>query len=77
MTDIELAEKLKDRFAHAERNATSLAVHLFGIEYGGIIKNEEHMIRKIVELAGLEKGYIPELSKGVKLSSYVTLKSIE
>lgn len=75
MTDAELAEKLKENFSNADRNATSLAVHLFGIEYGEIIKAEGHTIRRIIELAGLEKGYLPELSKGVKLSTYVSRKS--
>ncbi len=51
-----------------------MQVHLFGIEYGEEIKQGEYKISDIVALAGLDKGYVSEVSKGVKLSTVVERK---
>jgi hypothetical protein len=67
----ELARILREKYDSAKCKEISLQVHLFGIEYGEVIKEKGYKVSKIVEMAGLEKGYIPEVSKGVKLSSYV------
>ncbi len=71
MMEEELARILREKYDSAKCKEISLQVHLFGIEYGEVIKEKGYKVSKIVEMAGLEKGYIPEVSKGVKLSSYV------
>ena len=71
MMEEELARILREKYDSAKCKEISLQVHLFGIEYGELIKEKGYKVSKIVEMAGLEKGYIPEVSKGVKLSSYV------
>ena len=74
MMEEELARILREKYDSAKCKEISLQVHLFGIEYGEVIKEKGYKVSKIVEMAGLEKGYIPEVSKGVKLSSYVVLR---
>ena len=57
-----------------ELEEAGLQVHLFGIEYGSEIRRCNYKISKIVELSGLDKGFSAEVSKGVKLAPYVSLK---
>ena len=74
MTEADLAAILRERHNSARCKEISMQIHLFGIEFGEVIRENGYKVSRIVELAGLEKGYIPEVSKGVKLSSYVVLK---
>lgn len=74
MMEEELARILREKYDSAKCKEISLQVHLFGIEYGEVIKEKGYKVSKMVEMAGLEKGYISEVSKGVKLSSYVVLR---
>ena len=74
MTQEDLALILKQRYDGAKRNEATMQVHLFGIEYGQVIKEHEYKIADIVALAGLDKGYAAEVSKGVKLSAVVVRK---
>ncbi len=71
MKQEELAEILRQRYEAAKRNEAAMQVHLFGIDYGEEIRNRGYRIVDIVELAGLDRGYVAEVSKGVKLSSVV------
>lgn len=75
MNEDELAIVLRNIYINAKRKEIALQIHLFGIDYGYEIKRNQHNIRKIVERAGIEKGYIAEVSKGVKLSEYVERKN--
>ena len=74
MNEKELAKILKNVYESARCKEISVRIHLFGIQYGQIIKEKGFKISKIVEMSGIEKGYIPEISKGVKLSEYVVMK---
>ncbi len=71
MTKRQLAKELRDSYDKAKRNEATLAVHLFGIKYAHIIREEGFTSKEIVEEAGMDKGYAAELSKGMKLSAYV------
>ena len=71
MKQEELAAILRARYEAAKRNEATMEVHLFGIEYGDEIKANGYKISDIVELAGLDKGYVAEVSKGIKLSAVV------
>ncbi len=71
MTLEELGIVLKQRYDTAKRNESAMQVHLFGIEYGEEIKKSGYKIYEIVLQVGLDKGYVAEVSKGVKLSGVV------
>ena len=75
MKQEDLAAILRSRYDAAKRNEATMEVHLFGIEYGEEIKAQGYKICDIVALAGLDKGYVAEVSKGVKLSAVVERRS--
>ena len=70
----ELSEQLKRMYENARRNEASCQVHLFAILFAGEIDKQKYRPRDIVRLAGISDGYVPELSKGIKLASYVDVK---
>lgn len=74
MKQEQLAIILRERYEAAKRNEASMQVHLFGIDFGEEIRECGYKISDIVRLAGLDKGYVSEVSKGVKLSSIVERK---
>lgn len=74
MSEEELARILRRRYKSAKCKEITLQVHLFGIEYGDEIRKSRYKISRIVELSGLDKGFSAEVSKGVKLAPYVSLK---
>lgn len=74
MSEEKLSFLLRDRYENARRNEATLQIHLFGIEYADEIRKSNYPVTKIVEKAGIGKGYASELSKGMKLSEYVRIK---
>ena len=74
MSEEKLSILLRDRYEKAKRNDATLQIHLFGIEYANEIRKSNYPVTKIVERAGIGKGYASELSKGMKLSEYVRIK---
>lgn len=70
----EFAEILKTMYEDAPKKEQVVNIHLFGIEYGEEIIKAKFSASKIINTSGLKKSYITELSKGVKLSKFVTLK---
>lgn len=72
----ELSTILKDMYDNAEPKEQVVNIHLFGIKYADIIKNNNIKISKIIEAAGMKKSYAVEVSKGIKLSKFVKLKTI-
>ena len=71
MNDMELAESLRGMYNNARRNEAVCQVNLFGILYAEELKNSGCTIKHIVELSGIQSGYVSEISKGMKLSRYV------
>ena len=69
-----LSEILKDKYENAPKQEQVVNIHLFGIEYAEIIKKKNFKVSEIVKLAGMKKSYNVELSKGIKLSKFVTIK---
>ncbi|NLB41120.1 MAG: hypothetical protein GX815_02470 [Clostridiales bacterium] len=61
-------------YENAKRNEAVCQVNIFGIMYAQEILESDHTIKHIVELSGINKGYITEISKGIKLSKFVVLK---
>lgn len=70
----ELSELLKDRYENAPKKEQVANIHLFGIEYGEIIKKHSYKVSEIIKQAEMKKSYNVELSKGIKLSKFVQLK---
>lgn len=71
MTDMELAEILHSMYENARRNEAVCQVNLFGILYAKELQSSGCTIKHIVELSGIQSGYVSEISKGIKLSRYV------
>jgi hypothetical protein len=72
MTNEQLAADLKAARERAAEGELAVTVHLFGIERAEELKGRN--LREIATLAGISPNYGTELSKGVKLASYVQLK---
>lgn len=70
----ELSAILKEKYVNAPKNEQVANIHLFGIEYAEIIKKNNYKIIEIIRLAEMKESYKVELSKGIKLSKFVTLK---
>lgn len=74
MTDYELAEILRTMYENAKRNEAVCQINLFGIMYADELRNSGYTIKHILQLSGIRDGYLPEISKGVKLSQYVVVR---
>ena len=77
MEDYELANKLRNMYDSARRNEAVCQINLFGIMYAKDIRDGGYSSKHIVELSGISKGYLTEISKGIKLSKYVARKNRE
>ena len=77
MEPIQLAKELRQAYEVARRNEATCQVLLFGIRYAEDLENCGAPLKKIVELSGIGKGYVSEVSKGVKLARYVEIKEGE
>ena len=75
MTEHQLGMILKDMYQQGDlcREQTTM-IHLFGVKYASIIKDNELSIKKILEYAGLRESYITEVNKGIRLAKYVSIK---
>lgn len=74
MTEKQLAEILKDMYEGAPNGEQVAHIHLFGIKYAKIIKDNGYRVADIIKKSGLNMSYATELSKGMKLSNYVIPK---
>jgi len=74
MTKIELGLKLKEMYDNALTGEKVAMIHLFGIKYSREIKECRASFQDIAVAAGLDRPYGTEISKGSKLSKYVTIK---
>ena len=74
MTIVELGKKLYEMYESAKRNEAVCQIHLFGIMYGNIIRENGYTLKEILKASGLSAGYLAELSKGVKLAKHVVIK---
>ena len=72
MTEKELSEKLAEMYNNAIKGESVAMIHLFGIKYSEQIK--EYSTKEIVERSGLRPSYSTEVSKGIKLAKFVTIK---
>ena len=74
MTKIELGNKLKNLYDDANEGEIVTMIHLFGIKYGEVIRENKFSFKEIAEEAGISETYKTEISKGANLAKYVTVK---
>lgn len=74
MTIKELGEKLSEMYNNAPKGASVAMIHLFGIKYANEIQNSKLSKKEIANAANIPESYGTEISKGVKLATYVTPK---
>ena len=74
MTLQDLGKILHDMYFDSEEGEAVAMIHLFGVKYTQEIKELGASKKSIAEAAGLGVAYGTEISKGVKLSRYVSVK---
>jgi hypothetical protein len=73
----ELAEILSGMYENAENGEQAAMVHLFGVRYANVIRNNNISITEILRATRLQNGEQmgtwcqTEINKGIKLSRYV------
>jgi 5-methylcytosine-specific restriction protein B len=70
----QLGQKLNEMYFSADDGETAAMVHLFGIKYATEINELGAAMKSIAKAAGIRESYGTEISKGVKLAKYVTVK---
>lgn len=73
MTVIELGNKLKEMYEGSNGDKTAM-IHLFGIKYADVIRNNRFTPREILQVAQMPDSYFAEINKGIKLAKYVDVK---
>lgn len=68
----ELAEILNKMYSNAPEGDQVANIHLFGVKYANHILKNNYKATEIVRRSGIKHSYATELSKGIKLSKYVT-----
>ena len=74
MTENDLGRKLNDMYENAPDGYKVTQIHLFGVKYADVIKENDFRVSEIIKISGLNESYKTEVSKGIKLSKYVNPK---
>jgi hypothetical protein len=74
MTVVELGGILKDMYEKATDKDHVAMIHLFGIKYSDEIISNGYTAKEIVKAAGMNESYATEISKGIRLGKYVSVK---
>ena len=74
MNSKELSKKLHDMYFNAPKGELVSMIHLFGIKYAEDLQKRNISIKEIVKDSGISSTYQTEISKGIKLAKYVTVK---
>lgn len=72
MALLELAHKLRRAYTEAPEGEKVTMIHLFGIRHAQEL--QRHSIRELAHAAGLNKSYITEIGKGIRLARYVDVR---
>lgn len=75
MTELELANELKRMYESgiAQKEQTTM-IHLFGIMYAKVIRDNRFTPKNILEYAEMPESYQAEINKGIRLAKYVVAK---
>lgn len=74
MTIQELADIATYMYETAPYGEKVAVLHLFGIKYCNVIKENDYRATEIVRASGLKHSFSVEISNGMKLSRYVCVK---
>ena len=74
MTLQQLGQKLHEMYFESNKGVTVVMIHLFGIKYAHEIEESNASMKAIAKAAGIQESYGTEISKGVKLAEFVTVK---
>lgn len=72
MTEMQLGEILSQMYNTAPEGYKVTFIHLFAIKYAEEIISNKLSIKKILEFSTVKPSFATEISKGIKLSKYVT-----
>lgn len=70
----DLGSTLHKMYFGSADGETVAMIHLFGIKYAQHIRESRESMKAIAKAAGIPESYGTEISKGVKLSKFVTPK---
>lgn len=73
MTKQELGKILADMYDNAKTGEKVTMIHLFGIEYGELIREKKYSFKDIAKEASISEKYGTEINKGANLSKYITV----
>ena len=71
MTEQDLGLILNKMYNEAKKGEKVTMIHLFGIKYGNIIRENNYSFKVIVKNANISETYVTELTKGANLAKYV------
>ncbi|EKO3791396.1 hypothetical protein [Vibrio metschnikovii] len=74
MTLNELGDVLNHMYQNAPTNESVAMIHLFAIKYANQIKDLNVSCKSVAKAAGINQSYGTEISKGIKLAKYVSVK---
>jgi len=74
MTKQELGNILNDMYSKALKGEKVTMIHLFGIQYGEVIKENKYSFADIARAANISDKYGTEINKGSNLAKYVSVK---
>ena len=75
MGEYELGIELRKMYDSAPQGDQVAAIHLFAIRYWNELSGRKLNKKLILQAANLPNSYATEISKGIKLGKYVTIKS--
>ena len=71
MTEQDLGLILNKMYNGAKKGEKVIMIHLFGVKYGNIIRENNYSFKDIVKNANISETYVTELTKGANLAKYV------
>ena len=74
MTENELGKILREMYDNAPKGYQVANIHFFGVKYAEVILENNFKVSEIIRVSGLNNPYSTEVSKGIKLSRYVSPK---
>ena len=74
MTINELGTALSKMYHNAPKGEAVARIHLFGIKYAEELSQSKFNKKEIARAANIPESFGTEISKGMKLAQYVTVK---
>lgn len=71
----ELGHILRDMYDNASAGSKVSSIHMFGIKYGQLIRENNYKAAEIIRIAGINESYNVEVSKGISI--YKSIKENE